>query len=106
MDTWDATVWVDAPLSVTVPRGNARFPGRSDRDPDAPSNRRYVEGQRLYIAEAAPSEGATWVLDNTHLERPTRRSNGGELRSQVGDALTGAVTGAVVGDEGLRFAAQ
>ncbi|MGO1972474.1 MAG: uridine kinase [Propionibacteriaceae bacterium] len=75
VDVWDATVWVDAPFSITVPRGNARFPGRSDGDPGAPSNGRYVEGQRLYIAEAAPGEGANWVFDNTHLQRPTLRSN-------------------------------
>ncbi|MBW8731978.1 MAG: uridine kinase, partial [Terrabacter sp.] len=34
------------------------------------SNRRYVEGQRLYLAAADPRARATWVLDNTDLERP------------------------------------
>lgn len=70
LDAWDATVWVEAPFAVTVPRGNSRFPGRNDPDPAAPSNRRYVEGQRLYLAEAVPQERATWIFDNTHLERP------------------------------------
>lgn len=69
-DVWDAVVWVEAPFSITVPRGNARFPGRHDADPDAPSNHRYVGGQRLYIAEADPRESATWVLDNSDLEHP------------------------------------
>lgn len=69
-DGWDATVWVDAPFSVTVPRGNARFPGAHDRDPEARANHRYVGGQRLYEAECSPRERATWVLDNADLERP------------------------------------
>lgn len=67
---WDAVVWVDAPLSVSVPRGNARLSGKSDPDPEAPSNRRYVEGQRLYVAEAQPRLRATWIFDNTDLDLP------------------------------------
>lgn len=74
---WDATVWVHAPFEVSVPRGNARFPGNHDPDPEAPSNGRYVGGQRMYLAEARPQERATWVWDNTVLDRPTTRRNGG-----------------------------
>lgn len=73
MEAWDATVWVDAPFAVTVPRGNMRFPGSHDPDPEAPSNRRYVGGQRLYLSEASPRERATWTFDNTHLGRPVFR---------------------------------
>ncbi|WPF83535.1 uridine kinase [Sanguibacter sp. 4.1] len=69
-DVWDAVVWVDAPLAVTVPRGNARLQGSHDPDPEAASNRRYVGGQRLYLAEADPRRRATWVFDNTDLARP------------------------------------
>ena len=71
VDLWDASVWVDVPFEVSVPRGNDRFAGAFDADPEATSNRRYVGGQRLYFAEAAPWEHATWVLDNRNLERPT-----------------------------------
>lgn len=67
---WDATVWVDAPFAVTVPRANARFPGRHESDPEAHSNRRYVGGQRLYLEEVDPRSRATWIVDNTHLEHP------------------------------------
>jgi len=76
VDLWDASVWVDVPFEVSVPRGNERFAGAFDADPEATSNRRYVGGQRLYFADAAPWEHATWVLDNRNLERPTliRRS--------------------------------
>lgn len=69
-DHWDASVWVEVPFAVSVPRGNARFPHLSDADPEAASNRRYVGGQRLYFAEVAPWEHATWILDNTDLNRP------------------------------------
>ena len=67
---WDATLFVDVPFEVSVPRGNARFPGPHDSDPEAESNERYVRGQRLYVDEARPLEQATWVLDNTDLRRP------------------------------------
>ncbi len=67
---WDAVVFVDAPFAVTVPRGNDRFDGHHDPDPEAAVNRRYVEGQRLYLAEARPRERASWVFDNTDLDRP------------------------------------
>lgn len=67
---WDAAVWVDAPFTVTVPRANARFPGRHEGDPEAPSNKRYVGGQRLYLEEADPRSQATWIFDNTYLDHP------------------------------------
>jgi uridine kinase len=69
-DVWDAAVWVDVPFTVSVPRGNDRFGDGHDPDPEADSNRRYVGGQRLYLADAEPRTHATWVLDNTDLERP------------------------------------
>jgi uridine kinase len=69
-DVWDAALWVDVPLAVSVPRGNARFGDGHDPDPEAESNRRYVQGQRLYLAAADPRARATWLLDNTDLDRP------------------------------------
>ena len=38
--------------------------------PEAATNRRYVGGQRLYLAAADPRARATWVIDNTDLEAP------------------------------------
>ncbi|WP_353510923.1 uridine kinase [Intrasporangium sp.] len=67
---WDATLFVDVPFEVSVPRGNTRFPGLHDSDPEAESNSRYVRGQRIYLDEVRPRERATWVLDNTDLRRP------------------------------------
>ncbi|MEO7753491.1 MAG: uridine kinase [Terracoccus sp.] len=67
---WDATVWLEVPFAVSVPRGNARFGEGHDPNPDAVTNRRYVGGQRLYLAAADPRARATWVVDNTDLEHP------------------------------------
>lgn len=72
---WDAVVFVDVPFTVSVPRGNARFGERHDPDPEAEPNRRYVGGQRLYLAEADPRGRATWVLDNTDLDAPVLHRN-------------------------------
>ncbi|HEY0453484.1 uridine kinase [Actinophytocola sp.] len=67
---WDYSVWLEVPFAVSIPRGAAR--GSGDPDPDAASNRRYVEGQRLYLAECDPRTKATTVIDNTDLENPRR----------------------------------
>jgi uridine kinase len=70
LDIWDATIWLEVPFEVSVPRGNARFAGRHDPDPESPSNHRYVQGQRLYLQESDPRPHADWIFDNTDLERP------------------------------------
>jgi uridine kinase len=67
-DRWDLSVFLDAPFEVTVPRGAQR--GSGSPDPQAPSNRRYVEGQRLYLARCRPRARATLVIDNTELDHP------------------------------------
>ncbi|MGO2745725.1 uridine kinase [Microbacterium sp.] len=70
IDVWDSTVWLEVPFAVSVPRGNARFAGPHDVDPEAPSNHHYVHGQRLYLLEADPLSRANWVFNNTDLARP------------------------------------
>jgi uridine kinase len=71
-DLWDASVWVEVPFEVSVPRGNARFGEVSAEaaDPASAVNARYVDGQRLYLAEVDPASRATWVLGNTDLAAP------------------------------------
>ncbi|KGM12993.1 nucleoside/nucleotide kinase family protein [Cellulomonas bogoriensis] len=66
--TWDASVFLRVPFETTFARMAARdgFPA----DPDDPANRRYVEGQRLYLADADPETRATFVVDNTDVIRP------------------------------------
>jgi uridine kinase len=72
-ELWDASLWVEVPFAVSVPRGNARFgPVTAERaDPDSAINARYVVAQRRYLAAVRPAELATWVMDNTEFDRPT-----------------------------------
>jgi len=67
---WDLSILLDAPFGITAPRGAARGPGYGSPDPAAPSNRRYVEGQRLYIAECGPADQAHVVIDHSDLAAP------------------------------------
>ncbi|MFC4638584.1 uridine kinase [Deinococcus hohokamensis] len=69
-DAWDDSVFLHVPFEVSVPRGAARGPGYGSPDPMAESNRRYIEGQRLYFREAVPEQQAGVVVDNTELTRP------------------------------------
>jgi uridine kinase len=65
---WDYSIWLEVPFEVSIPRGAAR--GYGDPDPSHPSNRRYIEGQRIYIRESEPASRATVVIDNRDLAAP------------------------------------
>lgn len=67
---WDLSIFLDAPFAVTIPRGAARGAGYGSPDPEAPANRRYVEGQRLYLAECTPQARADVVIDHRDLAAP------------------------------------
>ena len=70
-DTWDFSIFLDAPFAVTIPRGAARGPGwGGSPDPAAPSNRRYVEGQRIYLRENEPQSRANVVIGYSDLAAP------------------------------------
>jgi uridine kinase len=65
---WDATIYLDVPFEITVRRAAGR-----DGWPvnvEAVENRRYVEGQRLYLRECNPRAVASIVVDNSDLARP------------------------------------
>jgi uridine kinase len=64
-DLWDLSVFLEVDFEVSIPRGAGR--GYGDPDPAAESNKRYVEGQKLYLATCRPRERATWVIDNNVL---------------------------------------
>jgi uridine kinase len=64
-DLWDVSVFVEVDVEASIPRGVGR--GYGDPDSTVPTNRRYVEGQRLYLATCRPRERATWVIDNNVL---------------------------------------
>jgi uridine kinase len=68
---WDYSIWLDVPFEVSIPRGAAR--GFGNPDPAHPSNRRYVEGQRIYMRECDPANRAAVVIDYADLEAPALR---------------------------------
>jgi molybdopterin-guanine dinucleotide biosynthesis protein A/uridine kinase len=77
VDRWDLSIYLDVDFPVSIPRGARR--GFGDPDPSATSNRRYIEGQRLYLAEADPASRATIVVDATDIDRPQVIKYGGYI---------------------------
>jgi uridine kinase len=65
-DFWDHSVFLEVSFEVSIPRGARR--GYGDPDPAADANRRYLEGQHLYLATCHPQRHARWVVDNNVLE--------------------------------------
>lgn len=65
---WDLSIFLDAPFEVTIPRAAHR----DDSSPDvtAIENRRYVEGQKLYLQKCEPRRVATIVINNENLASP------------------------------------
>ena len=70
-DVWDLSIFLDAPFAITIPRGASRVPGWGSPDVDALSNRRYIEGQRLYLQESEPQRRAHIVIDHSDSTSPT-----------------------------------
>jgi uridine kinase len=66
---WDWSLFLRTSFAVSVARCAAR--DGSSADPTHPANRRYVEGQRLYLAECDPAACATAVVDYDDLEQPS-----------------------------------
>jgi len=58
---WDFSVFLAVRFEVSIPRGAQR--GEGSPDPLAPANRRYVEGQRLYLRACDPERHAPLVVD-------------------------------------------
>ncbi|HEX6357816.1 uridine kinase [Actinophytocola sp.] len=65
---WDYSVWLEVPFDISIPRAAQR--GVGNPDPRSPKNRRYIDGQKLYMAECHPRERATVVIDNADLTNP------------------------------------
>lgn len=65
---WDVSVWLEVAFNVSIPRGAQR--GTGSPDLHAPQNRRYVEGQKLYLNESNPQRYATVVINNDDLDAP------------------------------------
>jgi uridine kinase len=74
---FELTIFLDVPFEVTVARMVARDggpPGVED-----PGNRRYVSGQRIYLADCRPRERANLVVDNRDLQQPHLVRDDGRL---------------------------
>jgi uridine kinase len=69
-DVWSLSIFLDAPFDVTIPRGAGRGPGWGSADVDAPSNQRYIEGQRRYLRESEPQMLANVVIDYSDFANP------------------------------------
>lgn len=67
---WDYSVFLEVGFEVSIPRGAQRGPGYGSPDPHAESNRRYVEGQKLYLSECNPKAHASVVINNENLADP------------------------------------
>jgi uridine kinase len=65
---WDASIFLQVDFAVSV----KRCAGRDGSSPDvgATSNRRYVEGLRLYLLACEPAKRATMTIDNNDLSAP------------------------------------
>ncbi len=65
---WDYSIWLEVDFPISIPRGAQR--GAGSPDPAAAENRRYVEGQKLYIRTCAPQRSATLIINNEQLAAP------------------------------------
>jgi uridine kinase len=65
---WDLSIFLRTDFTVSAARRASR--DGSSPDPAAPSNLRYVEGQRLYFQECQPETKATIVIDYNDLSAP------------------------------------
>lgn len=65
---WDISVFLDAPFTTTIARCAQRDGGSPD--PNDARNRRYVEGQELYLEQCSPRRAATIVVDHENLMSP------------------------------------
>ena len=65
---WDYSIYLDVDFENSIPRCALR--GEGNPDPDAEQNRRYIEGQKIYIQNCQPRKRASIVLGNNDLDDP------------------------------------
>ena len=65
---WDLAIFLDVSFEVAC----SRMAQRNGSSPDIndPSNRRYIEGQKLYLQTCSPKAHATIVINNENLSAP------------------------------------
>jgi uridine kinase len=72
---WDVSVFLDTPFEETYRRMAVR--DGCPADPHDERNRRYLDGQRIYLTRCDPAARATLVIDNTDPTAPTIRAGAG-----------------------------
>jgi uridine kinase len=65
---WDYSIFLQVAFRVSIPRGAQR--GEGSPDLAAPANRRYVQGQELYLRTCTPTSFASVVVNNDDLAEP------------------------------------
>jgi uridine kinase len=65
---FDLVVFLDAPFETTYARMSRR--DGSPADPDDPANRRYRQGQEIYLTTCRPRERADVLVDLTDVTHP------------------------------------
>jgi len=65
---WHYSIFLKAPFSITIPRGAQR--GYGNPELSAPSNHRYIAGQKIYLKSCQPEKIASIVIDYSNLESP------------------------------------
>ena len=65
---WDFSIFLNVTRQETIRRCYNRDGGSPDVD--APENRRYVEGQKIYLAQCKPMQLANLVVNNENFEAP------------------------------------
>ncbi len=69
IDYWDYSIFLNVSRTESLKRCFIRD-GNGSPDPLHSSNRRYVEGQKIYLSKCKPKETATIVVNNEVLEEP------------------------------------
>ncbi|MBX0326618.1 hypothetical protein K2Z83_02840 [Oscillochloris sp. ZM17-4] len=67
-DSWDLSVFLEVSVATSVGRCAVR--DGSPPDPQDPGQRRYVEGQQIYLRSCQPERHATFVVNNDALDAP------------------------------------
>jgi uridine kinase len=67
---WDLSIFLTVDFGVSLPRGAARGENFDATDPDSSPHRRYVGGQKRYLAECDPEHLADIVIDYNDLRAP------------------------------------
>src|SRR5438552_1076909 len=67
---WDLSIFLKVDFKISLPRGAQRGPAFDATDPASPPNRRYVGGQRRYLAECGPEQQADILIGYNDLHAP------------------------------------